>query len=40
MNESEDIQEKLARAESLREWTLLKLLLTLPRPEVGSKNTQ
>lgn len=39
MNESEDIQIRLARAEKLREWTLLKLLLTLPRPESGSKNT-
>ena len=39
MNESEDIQERLARAESLREWTMFKLLLTLPRPGAGSKNT-
>ena len=39
MNESEDIQIRLARAESLREWTLLKLLLTLPRPGVDSKTT-
>lgn len=35
MNESEDIQVRLARVESLREWTLLKLLITLPRPGGG-----
>ena len=35
MNKSEDIQVRLARLEDLREWSLLKLLLTLPRPEIG-----